>query len=81
MVSRISRLEADISTAAMRAVWSAERAGASVINSRRASLSIASRLPGAGTFSHRETDEIHIIARQAMWDAALTSTVTVNWES
>jgi len=80
MSRRVSRREFDIIRKAHAMVLSSERADADVINSRNAAQHIASELPEAGDWSQRESNEIHIIARQALWDAAKNSPISINWE-
>lgn len=86
MSRRVNRRELDIIRKAHALVSSSERTMAAhglnsiAIDSRRASMHIASELPEAETWSRRETDEIHVIARQALWDAAKNSPVSINWE-
>jgi hypothetical protein len=79
-MSRINRHEVSIIRKAHAMVRSGERVSANVIASREASKRIASELPDCEWFSKRDMDSIHIIARQALWDAAKNSDISINWE-
>jgi len=80
MSRRIERSDLDIVSKAHAMVRSAERAGASVIHSREAARRIASTLDYAEDLSRREMDQIHSIARQALWDSGKSSNIRIEWE-